>query len=517
MSTEPRRAAIYLRVSQDRENTRLGVDRHREDAEALIKARGWTPSGVYEDNDISGVGKQKRPAFERLLTDVERGLVTVVVAQEWPRLERNRTDGVRIIEVAQRHEILLTFAKGSDIDCTTAAGRLSADLFSAIARNEIEVKAERQSRAQRQRAEQGRPPKGIRALGYTLKGEVIPDEATAVEAIYKSFVTGASLRAIAAALSGEGGPDIPEVPPLPRHTRTLALERNQKRSDEGLPPRPVPDDGPWPPSTVLGILRNPRYAAYSTYTPSTVQPDGGKRRSWRATIMRTDSGEPVRSIWEPLVSEATWWAVQDRLDDPRRVTNRLGTDRRHLGSGLYLCGWRDTDTGEMCGLPIRAHSQRYRCEGHVVRSREHIDTYVIETVRARLARPDLRTVIPAPDHPRLREIADEVTTYRGRIARAQADYDEEIIEGRDLKRIRGKAETSIAALEAERTRLTLGTGPESILDAPDPVQAFDDADLATRRSVIRALCTVYIHPHPRGRKGFDPSTVTITPRGTAEV
>ena len=126
MSTEPRRAAIYLRISQDRENTRLGVDRHREDAEALIKARGWAPAGVYEDNDISGVGKQKRPAFERLLTDIERGLIDVVVAQEWPRLERNRSDGVRVIEAAQRHEILLTFAKGSDIDCTTAAGRISS-------------------------------------------------------------------------------------------------------------------------------------------------------------------------------------------------------------------------------------------------------------------------------------------------------------------------------------------------------------------------------------------------------
>src|SRR5690625_3694376 len=160
MSTEPRRAAIYLRISQDRENARLGEGRHREHAEALIKARGWAPAGVYEDNDISGVGKQKRPAFERLLTDIERGLIDVVVAQEWPRLERNRSDGVRGSEAAQRHEILLTFAQGSAIDCTTAAGRLSADLFSAIARNEIEVKAERQSRAQRQRAEQGRPPEG---------------------------------------------------------------------------------------------------------------------------------------------------------------------------------------------------------------------------------------------------------------------------------------------------------------------------------------------------------------------
>ncbi len=158
------------------------------------------------------------------------GLIDVVVAQEWPRLERNRADGVRVIETAQRHEILLNFVKGSDIDCTTAAGRLSADLFSAIPRSEIAVNGERQSRAQRQLAEQGRPLKGVRLLGYTLKGGVIAHEAQAVAAIYQAFTAGASLRAIAAALSGETGPDIPSVPPLPRHTRTLALERNEKRA-----------------------------------------------------------------------------------------------------------------------------------------------------------------------------------------------------------------------------------------------------------------------------------------------
>lgn len=66
MSAEPRRASVYLRISQDRENRRLGVDRHREDAEALIKARGWTPAGVYEDSDISGSGVLRwhhRPAL----------------------------------------------------------------------------------------------------------------------------------------------------------------------------------------------------------------------------------------------------------------------------------------------------------------------------------------------------------------------------------------------------------------------------------------------------------------------
>lgn len=119
MRSAPRRAAIYLRISQDRENTRLGVDRHREDAETLIAARGWTLVDIYEDNDTTGSGRKKRTAFERLLSDIEHGLIDVVVAQEWPRLERNRSDGVRVIEAAQRHHVLLTFAKGSDIDCTT--------------------------------------------------------------------------------------------------------------------------------------------------------------------------------------------------------------------------------------------------------------------------------------------------------------------------------------------------------------------------------------------------------------
>ncbi len=42
---------------------------------------------------------------------------------------------------------------------------------------------------------------------------------------------------------------------------------------------------------------------------------------------------------------------------------------------------------------------------------------------------------------------EAITAERGRVARAEADYDDGIIEGRDLKRIRDKAEASIATLE----------------------------------------------------------------------
>lgn len=502
MTSEQRRAAIYLRISQDRENTRLGVDRHREDAEALLAARRWSHVGVYEDNDISGQGHKKRPAFERLLEDIESGLIDVVIAQEWPRLERNRADGVRIIETAQRHNVLLTFAKGSDIDCTTAAGRLSADMFSAIARNEIEVKAERQSRAQRQRAEQGRPPKGVRPLGYAIKGDIIEHEAEAVRKIYAAFASGASIRAIAAALSGGEGQDLPDIPTLPRHNRTLMIERNARRADDGLEPQPVPVNDPWMPSTVLGILRNPRYAGYSTYTPKDVLSNGDRRRSWRAQILRDEHGEPIRGRWDRIVNLDVWEAVQSRLDDPARISNRAGTDRKHLGSGLFRCG--------VCGQPVKAHGLRYRCEGHIMRSRQQIDDFVVKLVRQLLGVPGLQELMPSADEPRLREIKTEIDERRARVQRAQRDYDSEIIEGFDLKRIRDRENAAIDTLEVDRMRLSLGMSHNSVLESREPVVAFDASDLATRRQTINLLCEVRLFPHPRGVKEFNPGSLGIT-------
>ncbi|MNW69074.1 hypothetical protein D3C74_479980 [compost metagenome] len=51
-----------------------------------------------------------------------------------------------------------------------------------------------------------------------------------------------------------------------------------------------------------------------------------------------------------------------------------------------------------------------------------------------------------------------------------------------------------------------------MLDAKDPVEAFDDADLMIKRRVIDFFMTITLHPHPRGKKTFDPATVQITPR-----
>lgn len=510
MTETPVRAALYLRISLDREMDGLAIDRQRADCMQIAATRGWRIVREYVDQSRSATDKSKRrPGYDALVSDFKNEQFEAIICWDLDRLTRQPRQLEDWIDAAEARGLRLVTANG-EADLTTDGGRLFARVKAAVARSEVERKTARQSAAQAQRAAQGRAPKGMRPVGYTVAGDIVTDEAEAVRAIFAAFNSGSSLRAITAALSGETGERIPsKVPALPRHTRTVTIERNARREEENrsLPTqkkrklRPVPEDAPWSPSTVLGMLRNPRYAGYSTYTPKHGQPDGGKRRAWRASILRDEAGEPVRGQWKPIVDEGAWSAVQDRLDSPDRVTNRIGTDRRHLGSGLYRCG--------VCDQRVRGHTGRYRCVGHVLRSREQIDAYVTATIRLRLARSDLADLLPSRNAPRLHEIKAQVGRHRARIARAQRDYDAEAIEGRDLKRVRDHEEAAITVLEAERVRLAASASAGSVLASQDPVAAFGAADLGAQRGVIEALCEVRLHSHPRGVKAFNPNTVAI--------
>ncbi len=62
------RAGIYARISEDRDETQLGVGRQVEDCELLAAGRDWeSRSRRYVDNDLSAWKGGKRPEFERML------------------------------------------------------------------------------------------------------------------------------------------------------------------------------------------------------------------------------------------------------------------------------------------------------------------------------------------------------------------------------------------------------------------------------------------------------------------
>lgn len=503
-STTPRKAAIYLRISLDREMDGLAIDRQREQCEALAKYRQWQVVETYVDQSKSATDRTKvRPAYDQMVADYKAGAFDAIICYDLDRLTRQPRQLEDWIDASELRGLALVTANG-DADLATDGGRMYARIKAAVARAEMERKGARQSAAQLQRAKQGRAPKGMRPFGYAVNGDVIPDEADAVRAIYRLFTRAdhpESLRSLARGLSGTEL--IPGLTPRPKHSHVVSVERAQRRIAEGKKPRAVQPDGDWSSSTVLGILRNPRYAQMSTYTPKKAQADGGRRRSWRAQILRDDVGEPIRGQWDAIIDDETWWRAQSILDDAERVTNTSGsTKRKHLGSGLYRCG--------ICDAKVTGASRGYRCAGHVMRSGAAVDEYVTLVIGKRLSRKDAKKRVLAPEGgPQAKGIDAAISEQRARILRAQSDYDAEIIEGRDLKRVRGAAEARIQELEAQKLLQGRGSALAPILGVADPAKAFTEASLDVRRQVVDALATITPLPQPRGRKGFDPDSVVV--------
>ncbi|WP_151526081.1 recombinase family protein [Serinicoccus kebangsaanensis] len=444
------RTAIYLRVSLDATGERLAVARQREDCERIAADRGWEVVETYTDNSVSASKRTvARPAYERMVQDYAAGRFDALVCWDLDRLTRQPRQLEDWIDAAEERGLMLVTANG-EADLSTDGGRLFARIKASVARAEVERKSARQKRAAAQRADRGKPPAGVRLTGYTVAGDVVPDEAETVRAIFARFDAGDSLRGITVWLAEQG------------HTTRRGAA--------------------WNPSTVRTILTNPRYAGRAVYRGEVTGQAG---------------------TWQAIVDEATFDSVQARLTDPRRITNRAGTDRKHLGSGLYRCG--------VCGGRVRSHSGgRYRCPegGHITRMGASIDAYVTAVIRARLKRPDAAEALaPHKDEGRAAQAASDVARLRSRLAQVEADYDAGHIDGRRFAVASEKVRAELSAAEAARAALT-GPSLAALLTAPAPGEAFDALPLGSRREVVDLLAAVTLNPAERGRK-FRPNDGTV--------
>src|SRR5690606_11161886 len=109
----------------------------------------------------------------------EAGLIKGVVDWSFDRTLRSGRDRLRMLELGKKHGITIALVRGNDLDLSTPAGRLAADILGAVAENEIEVKADRQRRANEQAALQGRWVGGRRPFGYEADGKTIRPEVAA--------------------------------------------------------------------------------------------------------------------------------------------------------------------------------------------------------------------------------------------------------------------------------------------------------------------------------------------------
>lgn len=453
---------VYSRISQDRAGEGAGVARQEADARTLAGARGWDITDVATDNDISAAGRKTRPGFERMLVAIEAGTTKVVIAWSLDRLTRNRRDTVRLIETCQRHGATIALVRGSDLDMSTPAGRLTADLLAAVARSEIETKADRQSRAALQAAEQGRWSGGRRAFGYEPDGMTVrEDEAQAVRDAYQALLDGVSLRQIAARWNTAG----------------FSTPQGSRAGDAAA----------WTGAVVSRCLRKCRYAG-----------------------LRSHRGEVIGdAVWPALVDRETWTAAQAVMSNPNRRPTR--GDQRLL-TGVARCG--------VCGGPVHAGGGAtgrgvYRCatsQGHVIRKREPVDAFISEVVVGRLSRPDAAALFapPAAAGPSNTDLLREADQLRQRLDGLAEAYADGTITTSQLRKGTDRLRAALTEVEGRMApAATLTTAARQLLAAVDVRAAWGDLATEAQRDIIDVLMVVRLDPPGRGVRTLDPATVRI--------
>jgi DNA invertase Pin-like site-specific DNA recombinase len=130
-----KRAAFYLRVSQDSQTTENQFRILQEVAERS----GWIVVAVFEDHGISGAkGRDKRPGYDALLKAISRREIDIAAAWSVDRLGRSLQDLVGFLSDIQ--------AKGCDLylhqqalDTSTPSGRMLYQLCGVFAEFEREL------------------------------------------------------------------------------------------------------------------------------------------------------------------------------------------------------------------------------------------------------------------------------------------------------------------------------------------------------------------------------------------
>ena len=133
------RVALYLRVSTGEQS----VENQRRELLTTAERRGWAVVQEFVDEGISGAqGRDKRPAFDKLLKAVTRRKVDMVAAWSVDRLGRSLQDLVGFLGELHAAGVDL-YLERQGVDTSTPAGRALFQMLGVFAEFERALIQER--------------------------------------------------------------------------------------------------------------------------------------------------------------------------------------------------------------------------------------------------------------------------------------------------------------------------------------------------------------------------------------
>ena len=151
--------AIYARQSVDKADS-LSIQGQID----LCRQKAGAEFRIYQDKGYSGKNTN-RPAFQRMIEDVEKGLVQKIIVYRLDRFSRSIADFGRLWEILKRHSVEFV-SINETFDTSTPMGRAMLNIIMVFAQLERETTAERVRDNYYQRAKLGSWPGGPAPMAF---------------------------------------------------------------------------------------------------------------------------------------------------------------------------------------------------------------------------------------------------------------------------------------------------------------------------------------------------------------
>ena len=193
MIGQPRRVALYTRISTDEANQPYSLGAQRDRLEAYVAAQpGWKIAARYED--MASAKSLERPALSNARREAQAGLFDLLLVFRVDRLSRNLGQLAALIEELE-HAGVAFQSLSEPFDTTTPAGRMMLQMLGVFAEFERASIIERISAGMERKARRGEWTVGSYPYGYRRDANapglrIDLAAAQVVRDIFERYVTG---------------------------------------------------------------------------------------------------------------------------------------------------------------------------------------------------------------------------------------------------------------------------------------------------------------------------------------
>lgn len=475
------RAAAYLRISKDEENTRLGVQRQREDLERLGRLLNWEILKVYEDNDITGSGTKHRSGYSQLTEDLREGRIDAVLATEMARYQRGWDEYAAFYSTCIKRRARVAY--GTNVaDFATGDGLMPMEVYASVAREAIREMSRRTKRKHRQLEQQGMPNGGGRAFGYDV-------DTSGRKPIYNGALRAPYRHWWSRIRDRKEFDLIVDEPEIIREMARRALEGEtlyvlvKDLNERGVP---TPQFAQWHRSTLRQILTQARISGRREMFP--IGADG--RRCSQGVIVND-------AVWPAIITPSESDQLRQLIGNPRRRDNKGVSSSRHPLAGLVYCKCSGRMYSRGRDMLVCDH-----CGNHV-RSKRLVEP-IHDTIRARVRAGDLEAALHV-EQPDSRQLDEEMA--------ALDDQDSELAVRWARKQLSAAAwDAACAEMAAQRAdlqrrieRSQRDVGLEGLVGERD----WAKLTLAQQHKIVVWFIDMIVIG-PAARRGvFDPSRVDV--------